>query len=69
MPSRFDQPDAPPMASGNGKAHSMTLTCRDCRWSSSGRPVVVVSAAVRHAEELGHQVAYKGVVQQFSRRS
>ena len=69
MRSRFDQPDAEPMPSGRGEEHRMTLTCRDCLWKTSGRPVVSVSAAVRHAEESGHAVCYKGVVQEFSARS
>lgn len=67
MPSRFDQPDAPSMPSSTGP-HVLTLTCRDCQWTKRGRPIVAVSAAVRHGDETGHAISYKGVVQQFSGR-
>jgi hypothetical protein len=58
-------PDDP--KSGDGTEARMLLTCRECPWRINMRPIVATAGAVRHTEETGHSVSYKGVIQQFSR--
>jgi hypothetical protein len=52
----------------NGKEQRMLLICKDCHWRISARPIVATAGAVRHSEETGHVISYRGVAQEFSRR-
>lgn len=61
MSWRTDPPDP-----GSGDLREMALKCHDCHWTSKSlRAVVAVGNALRHAEETGHRISYRGVVQDF----
>jgi len=62
---RHDRLNPLDMPSGDGKAQMMTLTCATCEWVIRASPTTAVSGAVRHGEETGHQILYKGHPQQF----
>lgn len=56
--------------STGAEPHPMRLTCTVCAWSASDVSAVkVVAAAQRHARENdGHEVSYRGHIQEWSRR-
>lgn len=49
-----------PRCQGGSAVAFLTLTCRHCRWQGMGRPVSVVANALRHAQETGHEIDYRG---------
>lgn len=62
----WDVPD--PGSHGGPDGSRMTLTCAECRWStSSTSAVVAVGRAQQHADDTGHSINYRHVAQQWSK--
>lgn len=50
---------------GSGSASPMKLKCVQCEWRVSDNSALkAVQAAQAHVKETGHDISYRGVVQQ-----
>jgi len=65
---RWIESEPPDPGTGDSIDHPMVMTCAGCAWRvSSTNAGQVLTAAIAHVRATGHDVRYKGTVQDLSR--
>ena len=70
LTGRIDNADIPDPSTSDGLPSVITLRCATCDWSITAKwASVAYPHAQAHVDDTGHEIAYRGVVQECFRPS